>query len=411
MAILLDTAVVRRTVLSLFSGAGGMDAGLEAAGFEPIACVELDKMARETLRQNRPSWNLWGSGDVHQAASSLKPSEVGLKPGELDLIAGGPPCQPFSTAAQWASGGRRGMADIRATTVHALVDLVEAFLPRAVLIENVQGFIEGSNSAAPYLRKQFERINADHGTQYELDWNLVNAADFGVPQNRKRVIVVAFREPGAWTWPEKTHEGNPVTAGEALLDVVNTRVPVAQGKWAGLLPSIPEGQNYQWLTSKGGGEEVFGYRTKYWNFLLKLSQHLPAWTLPASPGPSTGPFHWENRPLSPAESMRLQTFPTDWALAGDSRSQTKLAGNATPSLLAEVFGRQIRSQAFGEDVVTEMPLLEVPRSTVAFRTTGTVAVPANYRHLVGTKDSHPGTGKGPAPRSAEEIEGQASTVG
>src|SRR3712207_2104614 len=107
------------------------------------------------------------------------------------------------------------------------------------------------------------------------------------------------------------------------------------GKWADLMPSIPEGRNYLWHTSRSGGLPLFGWRTRYWNFLLKLAKDQPSWTIQAQPGPATGPFHWESRKLSAAELGRLQTFP-DGLVYGCTRAGVqRLAGNAVPSALAE----------------------------------------------------------------------------
>ena len=90
--------------------------------------------------------------------------------------------------------------------------------------------------------------------------------------------------------------------------------PKAAGKWAGLLPTIPEGENYLFHTRLGGGRPLFGYRTRYWSFLLKLAKDEPSWTLQAHPGPATGPFHWANRPLTVQEMLRLQSSqqPGEW---------------------------------------------------------------------------------------------------
>src|SRR5205085_2163673 len=99
--------------------------------------------------------------------------------------------------------------------------------------------------------------------------------------------------------------------------------PRASGRWADLLPSIPEGENYQFHTRKGDGVPLFGYRTKFWSFLLKLDRSEPAWTIPAQAGPSTRPFHWNNRPLTIKELARLQTFPTKWRFAGMQRDQIR----------------------------------------------------------------------------------------
>lgn len=391
-----DISSEKLSVLSLFSGAGGMDVGLEAAGFEPIACLELEANARETLRLNRPDWNVPEDGDVLEAARELTPPDFDMNVGDLDLIAGGPPCQPFSTAAQWSSSGRKGMSDLRAETVHALLKLVRRFQPRALFLENVLGFVEGHHSALSTLKSGLAEINRDVGTSYSLEWQLLNSADYGVPQNRKRVIILAFRDGTAAAWPAPTHVGKQVTAMDAFAGLNEVDRPQATGKWKDLLPSIPEGHNYQWLTSHGGGEEVFGYRTKYWNFLLKLARNAPSWTLSASPGPSTGPFHWENRPLTPRERLRLQSFPDDWNLTGDLRQQIRLSGNATPALLAELVGRAIRSH-LGSEIVGSLTL-EIARQNHAYSGLPVFAVPAGFRMLIGEKAPHGGTGHGPAPR-------------
>ena len=111
-----------------------------------------------------------------------------------------------------------------------------------------------------------------------------------------------------------------------------------RGKWAELLPSIPEGHNYLYHTSRGKGESIFGWRRRYWSMLLKLAKNRPSWTLTAQPGPAIGPFHWENRRLSGREMMALQTFPDNYAISGSIGAAQKQIGNAVPSALAEVLG-------------------------------------------------------------------------
>lgn len=387
----------RPKALSLFSGAGGMDIGLEAAGFDTVGCVEIDALARETLRLNRPDWKLLTPTDVIDFAAQLTPASIGLGEGELSLLAGGPPCQPFSAAAQWSTKGRSGMRDRRASTVHAFLLTCEKLLPAAIAIENVLGFVSGKDSALLTLTEGLEGINFRHGTRYELGTTVVDAADYGVPQRRRRAILTAHRDGLPITLPPPSHAQSPITAWDALHDLDPGELPSPRGQWAELLGSIPEGGNYQFLTARGGGEELFGYRTKFWSFLLKLAKDQPSWTLPASPGPSTGPFHWDNRPLSISEMARLQTFPQHWQFKGTYRESVKLVGNATPALLAEIIGRTIlRALDPKSSGLPDRLALQIARTAVRPpQPLPPQPVPARYRGLVGVKLPHPGTGLGP----------------
>ena len=381
-------------VLSLFTGAGGMDVGLEQAGFHHVACLEIDDVARSTVQVNRPAWEFWNDGDVLNFARQRE--LFGLRPGQLDLIAGGPPCQPFSVAGQWSQTGRRGMGDLRSQTVHAMLDIFERFRPKAMMLENVQGFLSGAASARRVIDNRLEQINAEYKTGYKLHYRVVNAADYGVPQNRQRIIVLIARSDVTWEWPQPLYMGEPMTAWDAIGDLQQDAgsLPEMRGKWADLLPSIPEGMNYQCLTQRVGEEELFGYRTKYWSFLLKLAKAKPSWTLPASPGPATGPFHWDNRPLSTLERMRIQSIPDSWTICGDRRAQTKLVGNATPSLLAEIFGIALVKAITGS---TQNASYQLVRHRVPLRAAPRLPVPLpESRHpMLGAKEAHRGTGKGP----------------
>lgn len=377
-----------------------MDIGLSRAGYEHVGLVEIGQLQRQTIESNT-DWPLLGDGDVNSLAQTLRPSDLGLERGDLELMAGGPPCQPFSMAAQWAARGRRGMLDTRARTVESTLRLVRTFLPRAVMFENVSGFVRGPRSAMAYLDEEFSRINREEGVSYRVHVEILNAADYGVPQNRRRAIVVALRDGGEFRWPSVTHREHPRTAWDALWDVRPSDPPTARGKWAELLPLIPEGGNYLWLTSRGGGPELFGYRTKYWNFLLKLAHDQPSWTLPASPGPSTGPFHWENRPLAVEEQLRIQGFPDEWRIAGNYREQTVQVGNATPALLAEVLGMSIRRSVAGVEP-SDPSLLRRLAAQTRRPLKPLSTVPERFAGLIGTKSAHAGEGLGPSGRLRQD---------
>src|SRR5690606_36479620 len=136
---------------------------------------------------------------------------------------------------------------------------------------------------------------------------------YGVPQIRERFFMIAARDGSDFTFPEPTHAPEQDASGQLALpnvepyrtacDALGDVEPEStddlemQGKWAALLPSIPEGHNYLWHTDRGGGLPLFCWRRRYWSFLLKLAKNLPSWTIQAQPGPAIGPFHWNNRRL------------------------------------------------------------------------------------------------------------------
>jgi DNA (cytosine-5)-methyltransferase 1 len=397
---------VSNFVLSCFSGAGGMDLGLEGAGFTSVGCIEIDQMARDTLQKNRPAWPVLDVHDVVAAGQSLEPSDVGIERRQLAVLAGGPPCQPFSMAAQWRQP-KQGMDDGhgRGTAVLGMLNLAERFLPQAILLENVAGFLQGRNSAASAIEQRLREINAVHGTSYRLHYWILNAADYGVAQNRRRAIAIAFRDlpiDQDLAAPAAPLAGDHLSAWDAIGGLQIANEPRPEGGYADLLPSIPEGQNYQYLTARGGGPnvELFGYRTRYWSFLLKLRRDAPAWTLPASPGPSTGPFHWDNRPLAIEERLALQGMPPDWQLAGNQRDGVRLAGNATPAPMAEAMGRYIAAmlESNGEvpDAGQITPRLAVERRGAPPQPKPPAPLPPAWQAKVGPKTAHPGSGQGPA---------------
>ncbi len=237
-------------------------------------------------------------------------------------------------------------------------------LPRVFLLENVHGInYSGKEEGFQLLARLTGRINRTEGTDYRLSWRVLNSADYGVPQVRRRFFLVAHREGERFDFPEPTfrpeekqrdrqrrlfaaHLDSYVTAWDAIggIDPSGTEDLRVRGHWADLLPSIPEGENYLWHTSRKGGLPLFGWRRRYWSFLLKLAKARPSWTIQAQPGPAIGPFHWENRLLTIRETARLQTFPAEISFVGGRQSVQKQIGNAVPSLLAEVLAREIAKQ-------------------------------------------------------------------
>jgi DNA (cytosine-5)-methyltransferase 1 len=390
-------------MLSLFSGAGGLDVGLQTAGFACALSVEMDEDARDTLAVNHPDLRLAEPGDIHglNPHDLLEQAEVAT--GEVALLAGGPPCQPFSKSANWANQGSAGMRDPRASTLDAYLDVVAALRPQVLLLENVRGLVSESNGAGAMgvLREGIDAINESCASNYLLQVLHVNAADYGVPQQRERVLLIASIDGKPLVLPEPTHgDGGErwATTWDAIGDLdskVSSLELEPSGKWADLLPSIPEGLNYLWHTPRGGGEPLFGWRTRYWSFLLKLAKAKPSWTIQAAPGPATGPFHWHNRLLSVQELARLQTFPDGYQFMGNRRSIQRQIGNAVPCAIGELLGREIRRQLL-DDATADGALTLIPSHREDCPPPEAAEdVPSKYLKMRRDHPSHPGTGLGP----------------
>jgi DNA (cytosine-5)-methyltransferase 1 len=390
--------------ISLFTGIGGLDYGFEAAGFETAVALEFDRACCRTVRANRP-WTVI-EDDIHRVSSAEILSKGKLAIGEADVLIGGPPCQPFSKSGYWASGDAKRLGDKRADTLSAYLRVLEDALPKAFLLENVFGLAyRGKDEGLKRILAGISAINERCGTNYRPVWKVLDAASFGVPQHRERVFIVASRDGSAFSFPKPTHGiPNSLKLGQEpyrtcwdafgdLPSLPNDDALKATGKWAELLATIPEGENYLWHTRRGGGLPLFGWRTRYWNFLLKLAKDRPSWTVQAQPGSATGPFHWESRKLSVAELCRLQTFPELHIDASRTEAQ-RMLGNAVPSLLAEVLAREIAMQLLGRPTY-QMPLQLLPPARTDMPPPEQVRpVSRPYLALLDDHEDHPGTGLG-----------------
>jgi len=399
------------TTISLFTGAGGMDFGLEASGFDTRVAVEIDPVACRILRLNR-TWNLI-EGDICKVSSEDIFRKGGLKRGEADLLVGGPPCQPFSKAGYWKYGDSKRLLDPRANTLKEYLRLLEDTKPRAFLLENVPGIaFDGKNEGLRFIEKRIEQINQRIGTRYNVHWRILNATDYGVPQIRQRVFVVGSRDGLPFEFPLPSFFPPDIarargarrhrTAWDALADLpspLDSESLRIQGRWANLLPSVPEGQNYLWHTSRGAGQEIFGWRTRYWSFLLKLAKNKPGWTIQAQPGSAIGPFHWHNRRLNAAELGRLQTFPDGLDFSCSTNEAQRLIGNAVPSLMTEILGWEIRQQLLGLRERPRILKLLPPARRSCPPPERVRRVPKEYAKYIGDHPDHPGTGLGPGARA------------
>lgn len=389
-----------RSVISLYTGVGGLDLGFERAGFGTAVALEMDRACCASIRANR-SWRVI-EDDINRVPSDAILSAAGLAVGEADVLIGGPPCQPFSKSGYWASGDARRLHDPRASTLGAYLRVLRDVRPRSFLLENVPGLgFRGKSEGLEAVLSGIAAINAECGTNYRPTWRVLNAADYGVPQLRERLVMVASRDGTSFEFPEPTHGPDRLESHHTAWDALGDLPPHPDeaglrmtGKWADLLPTIPEGQNYLWHTDRGGGQPLFGWRRRYWNFLLKLAKDRPSWTIQAQPGSATGPFHWSNRRFAMRELCRLQTLPDDLTPIGSRGDIQRLVGNAVPSLLAEIFAREIAVQFMNKKRNQEKPTLLPPHREDLPKPEAPATLPRKYRALIGSDEQHPGEGKG-----------------
>ncbi len=303
------------TSLELCAGAGGQALGLEQAGFEHAGLVELDSHCCQTLRLNRPSWNI-AEDDLRRfkhGASSYKGA---------DLVAGGLPCPPFSVA-----GKQLGANDERNLFPDAL-EIIDAVRPRAVMIENVRGFLDAIfEDYREGLKKKLKRLG------YETDWRLLNASNFGVPQLRPRVVIIAIARGYSddFEWPNEAPH-NPPSVGHTLYDLMSVRNWRGAKKWQALAdeiaPTIVGG------SKKHGGPDLGPTRSKRAWSALGVDAHGVA------DEPPGRDFVGMPR-LTVRMVARLQGFPDNWQFAGRKTASYRQIGNAFPPPVARAVSAQI----------------------------------------------------------------------
>lgn len=338
-------------VISFFTGAGGLDLGFDRAGFDVVYATDIDSMCCRTLEANLGG-ALSERTVVEQA--DIRKIDPLLLPKDVDLIIGGPPCQSFSASGRRA-GGAAGRLDARGTLFEAYCNIIDVVKPKAFLFENVRGIL-GTNKGEDWrvIVESFEKIG------YRVDYRILDALDYGAPQQRERMILVGHKMQDHFLFPRPLRgpdsvSGNPhLTAGEALLgldkyDVEDKDALVLRtGKYAHLLPQVPPGENYLFFTAKRGHPTpVFAYRSRFSDFLYKASPSSQIKTLIASPGKYTGPFHWENRCFTVLEYMRLQGFPDEYLFVGDRTDKIKQIGNSVSPKLSYQLAIAIAKQIFG----------------------------------------------------------------
>ena len=301
------------TSLEVCAGAGGQALGLEQAGFDHVACVEIDRNCCETLRLNRR----WLVEECDLAAYDGRRFRR-----QIDLFAGGLPCPPFSIA-----GKQLGVADER-NLFPAAIRLIDEIQPRAVMIENVRGLL--SAAFADYrlwIEVQLRKMN------YETRWRLFNASDYGVPQLRPRLIFVALRRDccDRFSWPAPA-AGDPPTVGATLRDLMAARGWPGARRWAeradDVAPTLVGG------SKKHGGPDLGPTRAR------------AAWATLGVDGKGLAddapPPDFAGMPrLTVRMAARIQGFPDDWAFSGRKTAAYRQVGNAFPPPVAKAVGAQI----------------------------------------------------------------------
>ncbi len=331
------------TVLELCAGAGGQALGLEMAGFEMAAAVEFDPKPCETLKDNRPEWDV-REEDVHQFH--------GHEFDGIDLVAAGVPCPPFSIA------GKQLGSDDERDLFPPVLRIVEEVRPRAVLIENVRGL----------MTKRFDSYRTEVSTHlaslgYEANWRVLNASSFGVPQLRPRTLLVALRpdDESFFEWPVED-EVTPPTVGEALGDLMAANGWPGAGDWVGracdIAPTLTGG------SKKHGGPDLGPTRAReQWARLgvdgLGMVDEAPDADFPVDGLPR----------LTTQMTARLQGFPDSWKFAGRKTARHRQIGNAFPPPVAKAIGWAI-SCAFTQEMmpVGERVQLRLLEEQAAYKT-------------------------------------------
>jgi DNA (cytosine-5)-methyltransferase 1 len=336
-------------VLDLFSGCGGMSLGFEQAGFDIAAGIDIWEDAIETFKKNHPE-SLGLTRDISNTNINLLKKEIG----SIDVVIGGPPCQGFSIS------GKRDPRDPRNKLYESFVSVVDSFSPKVFVLENVPNLISMNNgSFKEKILKDFKKIG------YSVEFKVLLASDYGVPQNRKRVFFVGIKGDEIFNFPEATHKLNKITTSDAISDLDENSVP--DGAKYRCSPKT----NYQKIM-RSNSSGVFNHETtKHSCKTIDIISHVPnggnyknlpekykdtrkvniAWTRYHSDKPShtidTGHrhhFHYlYNRVPTVRESARLQSFPDDFIFLGSKTSQLKQVGNAVPPFLAMVIALQIKN--------------------------------------------------------------------
>lgn len=352
-----------RDVISFFSGAMGLDIGLEQAGLNVVIGQDFEPACVETMRAN--GHNVLG-GDIREIEPQQMLDLVGLRVGEPFLVCGGPPCQPFSTA-----GKRLGINDPRGSLFMDYIRMIDYIKPRFFIMENVKGIMSAPLKHVPLAERSKNEPEQQLGTVldvilaefnklgYKTVYGVLDAVNYGVPQFRERFVLLGSRDHEDIFLPFPTHfqmhqkaEYRWKTVGQAIEDIEDEGGECAtlSPDRAHYLEMVPEGGNWKDLPEEirknamGGAYESGGGKV---GFYRRLSYSQPSPTVVTSPiQKATMMCHPRaNRPLSVHEYARIQQFPEEWIFVGTTSAKYKQIGNAVPVGLAEAIGRAIIATA------------------------------------------------------------------
>lgn len=321
-------------VLELFAGAGGLASGLEKSGFSTVGLVEIDKYAAETLRINRPNWNVIERDIIDVAEKGIY--KYINKDEEIDLISGGYPCQSFSYA-----GHRKGLDDARGTMFYYYAKILEQVMPKVFLAENVRGLI--SHDGGKTLDTM---INVFEDIGYNVSHYILKSNDYNVAQKRQRTVIIGVRNDLKIDYlPPKPYEYKPVLK-DALKDVPLSGGAKYPEKKKKVLELVPPGGYWRDLPEEIAKEYMgksyysTGGRT---GMARRISWDEPSLTLTCSPAQKqTERCHPdETRPFTVREYARIQSFEDDWQFYGSISQQYKQIGNAVPVEMARIIGLSI----------------------------------------------------------------------
>ena len=334
--------------ISMFSGAGGLDIGTQLAGIKVISSLDIYEDSVRTISSNKFfDGTVHECGDIKELTGEHYKEILEQYKGSKLIVVGGPPCQPFSKAGYWVTNEKRNSEDDPRNLLIPYFKILSELQPDGFILENVESILHPSNKAAvDTIFKQMEDLG------YHCSLLKTNAANYGIPQKRKRVFFLASKKE-IHAELKQTHgtekeckKNKDLLPFERVIDWIgkfdeekyceNENLDT-EGKWGYELTCIPFGKNYIALSEREHHPNpVFVAGKRYWSSLLKLHPNLPSWTIIASPGHWEGPFHWKNRRLNTKELAAIQTFPDDYIFYGTQASKHKQIGNAVPPLLGKL---------------------------------------------------------------------------